>query len=263
MKRVAIGLAIFIAILIVGALVLHSSLGAIITQAVKTAGPKIIQANVNLDETVIDATSGKGSMRGLLIGNPKGFKTESAFKMDKVEISLDTNSITSDIIVVKEINIRAPEITYELGGNGSNIDAIERNVDAFVKKYSGASKPKDSKSNEKSASKKSKTKMIIDHVYMTGAKLNISATLLGGKSMTLTLPDIHLQDIGKKENGVTPGKVVETLIDAVNKAVHKAVNPLHLDNIGSAAGKVVTGAKNVVQGTAKGVTDSVSKIFGK
>jgi uncharacterized protein involved in outer membrane biogenesis len=258
MKRVAIGLAVFIAILIVGALVLHSSLGAIITQAVKTAGPKIIQAKVNLDETVIDATTGKGSMHGLLIGNPEGFKTKSAFKIDKVEITLDTDSITSDIVVIKEINIQAPEITYELGGNGSNIDAIQRNVAAFVKKYAGTSESK-----EKSAPKKSRTRMVIDHVYVKGAKLNVSATLLGGKSMTITLSDIHLQDIGKKENGATSGEVVETIIDAVNKAVHKAINPLHLENIGDAAGKVVTGAKDVVQGTAKGVTDTVSKVFGK
>ncbi len=73
MKRIAIGLTALIAILIVGVLVLYSSLGAIITKAVNTEGPEIIQAKVNLDETVIDATSGKGSLHGLLIGNPEGF----------------------------------------------------------------------------------------------------------------------------------------------------------------------------------------------
>ena len=60
MKRAAIGFAALIVILVVGVLVLYSSLGAIITKAVTTAGPEIIQAKVNLDETVIDATSGKG-----------------------------------------------------------------------------------------------------------------------------------------------------------------------------------------------------------
>ncbi|MEE8127404.1 MAG: hypothetical protein V3T45_02535, partial [Nitrospinaceae bacterium] len=221
MKRVAIGLAALVVILVVGILVLYSSLGAIITKAVTTAGPEIIQAKVSLDETVIDATSGKGSMHGLLIGNPEGFESESAFKMDKIEITLDTGSITSDTIVINEINIQAPEVTYELGGSGSNIAAIQENVDAFVKKYAGASESK-----EKSEAKEGGTKMVIDHVYVKGGKVNISATLLGGKSMTVPLPDIHLKDIGKKENGATPGEVVQSLIGALNKAILKAVAPL-------------------------------------
>jgi uncharacterized protein involved in outer membrane biogenesis len=258
MKRVAIGLAAVIAILVVGVIVLYSSLGVLITQAVTTEGPEIIQAEVNLDETVIDATSGKGSLRGLLIGNPEGFETESAFKMDVVEITLDTDSVTSDTIVINEINIQAPEVTYELGGSGSNIDAIQTNVDAFVKKYAGGSETK-----EKSEAKEDETKMIIDHVYVKGGKVNISATLLGGKSMTVSLPDIHLKDIGKKENGATPGEVAKSIIGALNKAILKAVAPLNLGKVGDVAGKAVKEVEDTLEKEAKGVTDAVSDIFGK
>jgi uncharacterized protein involved in outer membrane biogenesis len=262
MKRVAIGLTALITILVVGVLVLYSSMGAIITKAVNTTGPEIIQAKVNLDETVIDATSGKGSLHGLFIGNPEGFETESAFKMDKIEITLDTASVTSDIVVINEINIQAPEITYELGGSGSNIDAIQKNVDAFVKKYAGASESK-----EKSAAKENETKLIIEHLYVTGGKVNISATLLGGKSITVPLPDIHLKDIGKKEKGATPGEVVQSIIGALNKAILKAVAPLNLDKVGEVAGKAVEGTADLVgdilEKGSKGVTDSISDIFGK
>jgi uncharacterized protein involved in outer membrane biogenesis len=258
MKRVAIGLAALAVILVVGVLVLYSSLGAIITKAVNSVGPEIIQAKVNLDETVIDATSGKGALHGLLIGNPKGFETESAFKMDKIEIALDTGSLTSDTIVINKIDIQAPEVTYELGGGGSNIDAIQKNVDAFVKKYAGASETK-----EKSEAKKGGTKMVIDHVYVKGGKVNIRATLLGGKSMTVPLPDIHLKDIGKKEKGATPGEVVQSIIGALNKAIVKAVAPLDLGKVGDVAGKAVEGTKDAVEGAAKGVTDSVKGLFGK
>ena len=208
-----------------------------------------------MDETVIDTSTGKGSLHGLLIGNPEGFKTESAFKMDKVEVTLDTDSITSDTVVIKKIDILAPEVTYELGGGGSNINAIQNNVNAFVKKYVGASK-----SNEKSAAQEGGTKMIIDHLYVKGGKVNISATLLGGNSMTVPLPDIHLKDIGKKENGATPGEVVKAIIGALNTAILKAVAPLNLD-------KVVEGTTDLVGDIltkgSKGVTDAMSDIFGK
>lgn len=258
MKRVAIGLAAVGVILVVGFVILYSSLGTIITQAITTAGPEIIQAKVDLKETVIDASTGKGSLHGLLIGNPEGFKTESAFKMDQVEVTLDTDSITSDIITINKIDIQAPEVTYELGGSGSNINAIQNNVDAFVKKY-----VEDSKPGEKSAANEGGTKMVIDHVYVKGGKVNISATLLGGKSMTVPLPDIHLQDIGKKENGATPGEVAKAIISALNKSVLKAVTPLHLDKVGDVAGKTVKGVGDTLEKGAKGVGDAVSNIFGK
>ena len=269
MKRVAIGIAALVVILIVGVLVLYSSLGALITKAVNHEGPEIIQAEVNLDETVIDATSGKGSLHGLFIGNPEGFETESAFKMDKIEVILDTDSITSDTVVINKIDILAPEVTYELGGGGSNVAAIQTNVDAYVKKHAGASESKD-----KGSEKGGETKMVIDHVYVKGGKVNISASLLGGKSMTVPLPDIHLKDIGKKEKGATPGEVVKSIIGALNKAILKAVAPLDLGKMGDVAGKAVEGTKDVVEGATQGVgdtlkkgtegvTDSVKGLFGK
>ena len=258
MKRVAIGIAILSVILVVGVLILYSSLGAIITKAVTTVGPDIIQAKVDLKETVIDASTGKGSMRGLFVGNPKGFKTESAFKMDNIEITLDTDSITSDTVIINKIDILSPEVTYELGGSGSNINAIQNNVDTFVKKYSGTSSSK-----EEAPAKTGGTKMVIDHVYVKGGKVNISATLLGGKSMTVPLPDIHLKDIGKESQGATPGEVVKLIISALNKAIVKVVTPLNLDKVGEAAGKTVKGVGKTLEKGAEGVKDAVSGIFGK
>jgi hypothetical protein len=259
MKRIAIGLTALVVILIVGVIVLYSSLGAIITKAVNHEGPEIIQAKVHLDETVIDATSGKGSLHGLLIGNPEGFETESAFKMDKIEITLDTGSITSSTVIINEINIQAPDVTYELGSGGSNIAAIQKNVDAYVKKHAGASDSKE----KSEAKEEGGPKMVIDHVYIKDGKVNISASLLGGKSMTVPLPDIHLKDIGKKQKGATPGEVTKSIIGALNKAILKAVAPLNLGKVGDIAGKAVEGTKDVVEGAAKGVTDSVKGLFGK
>ena len=254
MKRVVMGLAALVVILVVGVLVLYSSLGAIITKAVNTQGPEIVQAPVNLKKTEIDAASGKGTLRNLVIGNPEGFETETFFKMDEIQITLDTDSITSDTVVIKEISIQAPEITYELGGSGSNIDAIQRNVDAFVKKHVGSSS-----SNEKSADKENGTKLVIDHVYVKNGKVNISATLLGGKALTIPLPDLHLKDIGKKDNGATPGEAVQSVISALKGAILKAVAPLNLDQVGETAGKVIKGAQDAVEGTAKGITDTLGK----
>ena len=258
MKRVVMGLAVLTVILIAGVFILYSSLGAIITQAVNTQGPEIVQAPVDLEKTEIDAASGKGTLRNLVIGNPEGFETETFFTMDEIQITLDIDSITSDTVVVKEISIQAPEITYEMGEHGSNIDAIQRNIDAFVKKQRDSSS-----SNEKSAEKENGTKLIIEHVYVKGGKVNVGATLAGGQTATVSLPDIHLKDIGKKQDGATPGEVAKAIIDALKIAVLKAVISLDLKNFKDSTVKVIEGTAEVVQDAMKDVTDSMKGPFGK
>ena len=45
--------------------------------------------------------------------------------------------MTEDVIVIKEIVIAAPQVTYELGSDGSNLDALQRNAQAFMERHSG------------------------------------------------------------------------------------------------------------------------------
>ncbi|MEK9627441.1 MAG: hypothetical protein VW455_00315 [Nitrospinota bacterium] len=109
---------------------LFSSLDSVITEAVEHFGSEITQTEVTLDKTVI-ATTGKGALHGLKVGNPKPFKTPSAFQFSEVSLELDLPSVTKDTVIIKEIVIAGPEITYEVGSGGSNIDAIKKNVDSF------------------------------------------------------------------------------------------------------------------------------------
>ena len=99
----------------VGALLfVLSSLDDLIQEAVQTYGSEITQAKVSLAEVDIDLTSGRGSLRGLSIGNPAGFDTPSAFELGAISITIDTGTVTDDTIVITEIVIEAPVITYEL-----------------------------------------------------------------------------------------------------------------------------------------------------
>ena len=155
-------------------------------------------------------------MRGFVLGNPKGFNTKSAMKFGEVSVTIDPSTITSDVIVIKEVRITEPEVTYELGSGGSNFDAIKRNVDAYV---GGGGKTPPKKGEKKEAGKKG-PKLVIENLYITGGKVGVSATFLKGKSVGGTLPDIHLKDIGKEkktEPGATPGEVA--------KKVHPAHPP--------------------------------------
>ncbi len=113
-----------------------------------------------------------------------------------VSLHVDTGTVTGKTVVIKEIVVDKPAVTYELGADGSNIDAIAKNVDAYMGGGGGAGQK-----GEKSGG----PKLIIENFYVRGGTVNVSATILEGKTLSAALLDIYLMDIGKEDEGATPG----------------------------------------------------------
>jgi hypothetical protein len=123
-----IALGAVVALIIVAAIFIFSSLDGIVQAAVEKFGTEIVGTNVELADVKISVTSGERALRGLVVGNPAPFETDSALNLGEISVSIDPTTITSGTIVIKKIAIGSPEITYELGSGGSNIDAIQKNV---------------------------------------------------------------------------------------------------------------------------------------
>ncbi len=118
------GAIILVLVLItIGLYIVYSSLDHIAKAAVEKYGSDMTQATVRLNSAKIELSSGNGALRGLTVGNPRGFKSERAFSLGEISLRLDVGSVMKDPVVIKEISITAPEVTYEFGLEGSNIDA--------------------------------------------------------------------------------------------------------------------------------------------
>jgi hypothetical protein len=245
---VGVIIVIVIAVVVIGL----SNMDAIIKEGVETQGSEITQARVTLNEVEISATDGMARLGGLVIGNPKGFKTEHAFSLGAIKISLDVGTVLEDKVVIREIVIDAPRIIYELGDGGSNLDALKRNVNAYlgIDEKSGKGAP----AAQKPAAEKEEggKKFIIEHIYIRGGKISVSAALLQGRKITSPLPDLHLKDIGKKEGGASPGEVVNEVITAVQDAATKSVASLNIEGLVGDVGKAV-------EEQLKGITDQIGK----
>jgi uncharacterized protein involved in outer membrane biogenesis len=187
--------------------------------------------------------SGEAALNGFTMGNPAGFNTPKAMSFGVVSVKLDTGSIASDTILIREVVIAKPEITYELGAGGSNIGAIQKNVDSFAKAAMGpggaARKESDSAGGKK---------VVIENLYVRDGKISVSATFLQGKEMGAPLPTIHLKDIGKSKGGATPAEVADQLMTAITRSATSAVSALNLDKLKDAA----EGAKKMLEGGAEG-----------
>lgn len=251
MKKLLIIIPVLIIVLIVA---LGFSLNSIIKKGVETIGPKAMGTTVKLKDANISLFSGKGTLKGLFIGNPQGFKTESAFKLGEIRIALDVKSVFSDKIVVDEIFIDSPDITYEKGGSGDNIKALLNNINKFAGTSGGAAQKETAEKTEAQG-----TKIQINRLSINNGKVNMSMTALGGEKITLDLPDIQMKDIGKDKDGTTLAKAMEQVFAVLNKNIGSAVTG-SLQDIKGTLEKTV---EKTVGESVGGTVDKLKGIFGK
>lgn len=213
--KVVAGLIVVLLLVVVFAIL---NLDKGIKAAVESVGPKLTQSSVTLDDVELSLASGEGSLHGLVVGNPKGFKTPEAFSLGEIFLSLEPESVTTDTIVIKSIRIVAPEITYESANGTTNLAQLQKNVEQATGggSTSGSS---EAASGEEGAEKK----LIIRDLQLNGGKLSYSNPLLGDKALALALPDIHLTGIGEKSNGASAAEVVNQVLAAINKSAAGAV----------------------------------------
>ena len=250
MKRLGmiVGGLVVVVLVVVGAAVffLYSNLDSLVKTAVEDVGTKATGAKVSLANVELSPTDGKGSMRGLIVGNPKGFETDHAVKLGEISVSVDIATLTGDTIVVKEIVIAGPEVIYEMGGNGSNLDTIKSNVESFVQSAAGGG------SGDASGGESEK-KIIIEDLYIRDGKVSVSASFLGGKALGAPLPDIHLEDVGKDEGGASPAEIAQQITEAITGSAGTAVG-----SIGELAGKITGGVAGAASAITKGAASGVS-----
>jgi hypothetical protein len=168
------------------------------------------------------------------LGNPAGFKTPHALVLDQVQLRLDLASLTREVVHIHEISIRQPRVSYEYTASGSNLDVIQRHVEAYVAAHTGASAP---------AAASKPTRLIIERFTLQGASADVSADALNGRAVTVQLPVILIHDIGKKSGGVTPAEAASQIVGALRQETTRAVMPLHL---GGVADSIRKGAASVV-----------------
>jgi hypothetical protein len=232
------------------------SLDSIIKSGVERVGPHVTKVEVKLDGVNLLLFAGKGSLKGLIVGNPEGYKTPSAIKVGKATMTIDTGSVLKEKAIIRSINLEAPEITLEGNLGGNNLTKILANIQAFTaaEKTQPATTPEG----------KPQKKIQVDEFVITGAKVNLSLdmSMIGGKNLTVPIPDIRLTDLGKGENGITPAELSERVMKEVlaqtTVAATKAVADLGKVGLDAAKG-LSKDAVGEAEKKVKGIGDLFKK----
>ncbi len=230
---VVLGLVIFV----------FTGLGAAIKSVVEGVGSAVTQTDVKLASADVSVTSGEGQLKGLVVGNPKGYSTPSAIELGEIKVSLDTSTVTSDTVVIREVLIDGPHLTYELGPGGSNIGVIQQNVAAF----SGGGKGGEPSGGKDGGG----TKVIIEKLIIRNGRVDVSASFLKGQSVGAGLREIRLTDIGKSSGGATAAEVTKQLLGALTESALDAVAGLNIEGLKQGVGEALGGAVKDILGGGK------------
>lgn len=256
MKKILIlvgALGVVIAGLIVATVM---SINPIIVKAVNTAGPKILLTNVHLDDANVSFMSGTGKLEGLVVGSPKGFAAPQTMKLGSVEVALDTGSLTKDVIIIEKVRVIAPDLTYERSGNTDNFTALLNNVKKTVGQTSDKADKTTAGSGQQESASGSEKKVIIRDLLITDAKVNLTLTALGGEGMTLSLPDIHLTNIGEESKGATPAEAMQKVLTELNNSISTQVSGAIKD----VTKKLEEGMKSATDALKNGDTSGVEEM---
>jgi hypothetical protein len=201
---------VFVGVVVFGLL----SVNPLVKKGVEYFGPRYVGADVRLAESDLSILSGEGELRGLFVGNPAGYKSESAVQADSIRMKLDTSSLSEPTVIIEAIVIDRPVITYELAGRTSNLQTLVDNVTRSAKGGDAGSGGGESAEAGDAGGKS----VVIKHIVIRNARVNFGIAALGGELAHAELDDIHLRDIGEKKD-VSMADAARQVLTAINRAV--------------------------------------------
>ena len=263
-KKLILGvLAVIVGVVVIVLLIVAAKLDGIVKAGIETVGPSLTKTTVSLGGVSIRPLRGSGAIKGLVVGNPAGYKGDYSIKMDLAQLAIKPGSLLADKIVIDDVTVAGPEIILEGGLKDNNLTAIQKNVNDAVGLQSGGTAPATPAAGGSGAQKK----LQINHFKLTGAKVHLRLAMLAGKDVTIAAPDVEFHDLGTGPEGITVPELVKRVLNELTAgtltAAAKSVGELGTqaaDAAGKAATEAVSGGSKEA---ASKVTEGVKSLFKK
>lgn len=241
-----------VAIYFVGASALNKGVKA----GIESVGPKVTQTSVTLDSVQLSPFSGSGTLKGLYVGNPEGYKSEHIFSLGQIDVSVDTGSVFSDTIVINKIHIKQPGISYEKTLTSSNLKELQKNIEAFTG-------PKADQPAEPAAENTAPAKrLVIKELIIEDGTIFVGAL---GVGQTVPLPRIQMNNLGEEGQSANIAEVLDEVLGQVLSSIGPAI--ANAGQLGKDAANALKtqGLEKVDQAAGeagKAMGDGIKKLFG-
>ena len=209
------------------------SLDYLVKLTLEMYGPDVLGAPVKVSQVRISTDTGEGMLKELEIGSPKGFASARALKVASVKVSVVPASLTEKLVQVREIAVDAPFITYERGRDGGNLEAIQKNIEAYLRRTAGDVDPKAAAGGD------NRRRFIVERISIRGARVTMTNPALKGQGITFDLPEIEMKDVGKRQNGLRASEIANLVTrELIAKIGQRVLTNLELLKKGGAAGAI-------------------------
>lgn len=239
MKKILIAIAL---IVVIGAGIAISQLDSIVKTGIETAGPDTMQVPVKVADIKLSPLSGKVTVKGLEIGQPKGFGDGSIVNIGSFDMKLETNSLLSNHIIIDSITIDAPQFDVRQQGGKNNFTALQEGLNLPATEVDPAA----------------------EEITLTIRKLTVSKPRIMAKSDGLLkldedieLADFALTNMGTDEKGLAPSEIARHIMDTLQPQITKALIAA------GASGKVKDMANDAKGKLEKGLGGLLNKLKDK
>jgi len=202
---------------------------ALARSAIQVWGSEAAGAPVRVDSVDVTLLRPGLVLEGLVVGNPAGFSGDTSFAVGRLAIALGPLSVRGDGLVIRSVEADGLELRYGRSDAGSNFDAIESNLLAFLERRGLGSRPR----------------MRIERLTARDAKATAPAVL--GRA-SVPLRGLEFRDVGGRDAGVPPPRLVAALFDLMEPSLASAL--AHTDYGG------------LLRRGARGVKDAARKLKG-
>lgn len=175
--------------------------------ALERYGPEVAGVPVKVGEVNISPRDGRGVIRALEIGNPPGFGAKHAARFGEIRVVLDPATVTDKVVRIRELAIESPQVTYERASKSTNLDAISRSIEAYMRKSGeggAGARPQ----------RAEKRRFVIDRLAIRNGRVLMTNPALKGQGIGFDLPPVELRDVGKRQDGLTASEVANVVAGA-------------------------------------------------
>jgi len=197
-----------------------TSLDSLVKSGIETYGSQITGTAVRVSSVNIELASGRGSIRGLRIGNPKGFSSQDAFSLGEITLDIDPGSITGEPVIVEAVLIRTPVVHFEVDAKGgSNIEVIKQNVARYQGPPAAGS---GGGGAGEDAGASTAPRVSVSRFLFEKGKLSADTSAMGGSAQQLALPSLEMTDLGGSK-GAPPDEISQAVMNRYLAVVGKVV----------------------------------------
>jgi uncharacterized protein involved in outer membrane biogenesis len=213
LKWVALAVVILV-VVVVAAVILN--LNGIVRSAVESGTTRSLELPTTLDGANIGLISGDVSLSGLNIANPEGFDAPQMLSLGKVSVDTSYGKVFGKPTNVDAVLIDKPKLVLEFKGTRSNLKTVADKLASGT----GGDQPQPTPDPNKEP-----LKLIIDHLKVSGAQVEIRSDVLLKEPLLVNIPDVELNGIGNADgnrNGEEIGKVVSQVITRLSIEAQKS-----------------------------------------